>query len=492
MAAIAGMSGLSVLCNAVCVDGAAAGEGRRLSCKEAAGQTASGPRPPDQPRQGPVMYFSDANLELMEPRVREGEILHLSPEDGKSFRKVKLALYVNGISIQSLRGEGPEGNPGFPITIAWSPFSLVQACRLHTVQADASQPWMRLFKVSIFHHGLTHFFATQGEKADIERARWVADVSRVLRALTQSLYPSFSISVDPLPGADWTETRLLAGYLLLYDDLGVSLVYGELHAHCDTAAAFAAYEDDWCDVQVVHLSIDMHTCVSERVGIDCSCFSLGDHHFSTRSCAEKMLWLRAISNVKVKLRHWAASPSATELSHYRASVLEHARGLPKPLETEGFPRGPLLPRRNTAALSSGPAAVTWAMRNSPPSPASGSTRTSDGMGGGPGAGLSGPTGGPSMIPNFEDSPRGGAAKGPPAMTAMMAAAAARLNMTSVPQRSTLQVEAEYISEDSVPPPVLPPKAPVDEAPPRPVARQAALLAAPAREAPATCADVAPP
>ena len=38
--------------------------------------------------------------------------------------------------------------------------------------------------------------------------------------------------------------------------------------------------------------------VSERVGIDCSCFSLGDHHFSTRTCAEKMLWLRAISNVK--------------------------------------------------------------------------------------------------------------------------------------------------------------------------------------------------
>ena len=37
------------------------------------------------------------------------------------------------------------------------------------------------------------------------------------------------------------------------------------------------------------------------MGIDCSCFSLGDHHFSTRTCAEKMLWLRAISNVKAQL-----------------------------------------------------------------------------------------------------------------------------------------------------------------------------------------------
>ena len=195
---------------------------------------------------------------------------------------------------------------------------------------------------------------------------------------------------------------------------------GELHAHCDNTAGFAAYEDDACkaaqgrppghvyscmghpedskvskpqrsqsmiefrtlayiidgyrrcvcvsvlssgQVQVVHLAIDTNTChtfaqrdvdwqifvdalrsndqcesmwqfltesvwptgffqsdsclfhpvlllmlicnfhklcsgVSERVGIDCSCFSLGDHHFSTRTCAEKMLWLRAISNVK--------------------------------------------------------------------------------------------------------------------------------------------------------------------------------------------------
>ena len=30
-------------------------------------------------------------------------------------------------------------------------------------------------EVSVFHHGLTHFFATHGIGADTERARWVAD-----------------------------------------------------------------------------------------------------------------------------------------------------------------------------------------------------------------------------------------------------------------------------------------------------------------------------
>merc|ERR1712061_660553 len=109
------------------------------------------------------------------------------------------------------------------------------------------------------------------------------------------------------------------------------MAFAELHAHCDTAASFAAYEDEYCDIQVLHLNVDMHTTVSERVGVDCSCFSLGEQHFSTRTCAEKMLWLRAISNVKVKLRHWASNPSVSDLQNYRGSVLEQARSLPQPI-----------------------------------------------------------------------------------------------------------------------------------------------------------------
>ena len=36
-----------------------------------------------------------------------------------------------------------------------------------------------LVKVSVFHHGLTHFFATHGVGADTERARWVADATQL-------------------------------------------------------------------------------------------------------------------------------------------------------------------------------------------------------------------------------------------------------------------------------------------------------------------------
>eukprot|EP00927_Polykrikos_kofoidii_P057770 TRINITY_DN5195_c0_g2_i2.p1 TRINITY_DN5195_c0_g2~~TRINITY_DN5195_c0_g2_i2.p1 ORF type:complete len:566 (-),score=91.01 TRINITY_DN5195_c0_g2_i2:72-1769(-) len=295
--------------------------------------------PPSRARElGLVSYSADLQQPLVGPPLRVGDVWHLLPEDGKSFEQATLSLHANGILIKPFDGRQP-------LSIAWSPFSLVQACRLHSVQADAALPWLRLFKVSVFQHGSTHFFAAQGDEgeADAQRARWVADISRALRVLSQSLFPEFSLRAEPLPGAGWTATRLLAGYLLLCDDQGVSLVYCELHSHWDCAATFAAYEDEYCDTQVVRLGIDMHTCVSERVGVDCSCFSFDGYHFTTRTCAEKMLWLRAISNVKVKLRHRAPNPSPQELKEYRSSILEYAQGVRPP--DGGFTRSALLPRR---------------------------------------------------------------------------------------------------------------------------------------------------
>jgi len=305
------------------------------------------PQPPSRPRErGLISYSADVDMPLLEPPVRDGEVWHLRPEEGNTFQRARLLLHANGFAVRYPSSSGAASSEVSALAVSWSPFSLVQACRLHSVQADAQQPWLRLFKVSVFHHGVTHFFATQGAAADLDRARWVADVSRALRLLTQSLFPPFSLRAEPLPGAGWTAMRLLAGYLLLCDDRGVSLVYCELHAHWDGAAAFAAYEDEYCDVQVVRLSVDKDTCVSERVGIDCSCFSLGGHHFNTRSCAEKMLWLRAISNVKVKLRHRATNPTPTDLKHYRAAVLEYAASLPNNTKaSSAVPSKPLLPHR---------------------------------------------------------------------------------------------------------------------------------------------------
>mmetsp|Transcript_45088 Transcript_45088/g.124984 ORF Transcript_45088/g.124984 Transcript_45088/m.124984 type:complete len:484 (-) Transcript_45088:162-1613(-) len=285
---------------------------------------------------GLVSYTVDLEAPLQGPATRCGDVWHLVPEEGKSFEKATLTLYQNGVLIRHASGRKP-------ISLAWSPFSLVQACRLHSTQADQAMPWLRLFKISIFQFGATHFFAPRDDDADVQRAQWVADIARSLRVMTQSLFPEFNVTSMPMQGANWTALRLLAGYLLLCDDRGVSLVYCELHSHWDCAAMFAAYENSECDTLVVRLGVDMNTSVSERVGVDCSCFSFDGYHFTTRTCSEKMLWLRTISNLKVKLRHRAPNPTPDELEHYRASILECAKTL-QPTDNEVRPSA-LLPRR---------------------------------------------------------------------------------------------------------------------------------------------------
>jgi len=320
------------------------------------------PLPPKPAKpQGLRMFVAELRQPLLGPRLRTGEIWHLLSSDGKRFEPATLSLYANGLLIQPCDESSPSKRP--LISLSWSPFSLVQACRLHTVEADASRPWLRLFKVSVFHHDTAHLFATQGENADSERARWVADIARALRLLTQSLFPAFSICADPVRGRGWTATRLLAGYMLMCEKEAVSVVYCELHTHWDGVAKFVAYEEENCDSPVMHISMRVDTSITERVGIDCSCFSVDGHHFSTRTYAEKSLWLRAISNVKVKLRHGAANPNAIELVHYRSSIIECAKGVGQCPANGALPKA-LLPHRGQPQMQL-PGAVLGSMDGRP-------------------------------------------------------------------------------------------------------------------------------
>lgn len=291
---------------------------------------------------GLVSYMTDIRAPLSGCPVRCGEVLYLTPEGEESctFVKATLILHCKGIIIE------PQKTVGSKVSIAWTPFTLVQACRLHTVKADSQLRELRLFKVSIFQHGLTVFFATSGDQPDMERTRWVADISRGIRALTKSLFPAIPVTTEPLASAPWTATRLLAGYMLMCDDSGVSCVWGELHCNWDYAASFACYDNHDCQKQLLRLGLDMHTSVSERVGIDCSCFNFDGYNFSARTCHEKNLWLRAFSNVKVKLRHQAPNPSVLELMCYRREIKESMDILDAQHPENGIPDEPMLPVRS--------------------------------------------------------------------------------------------------------------------------------------------------
>ncbi|CAK0800625.1 unnamed protein product [Prorocentrum cordatum] len=116
----------------------------------------------------------------------------------------------------------------------------------------------------------------------------------------------------------------MAGYLLHHDDGGlISVLYCELHPQSGDRARLSVYENERCQVPLADLYIGVRTTCCEKVGVSCSCFFVEDHLFSARTLSERKLWLRAISNVKVKLQHRAPIPTPVELSAYRSSIQEH-------------------------------------------------------------------------------------------------------------------------------------------------------------------------
>eukprot|EP00913_Durusdinium_trenchii_P024983 g23449.t1 len=53
-----------------------------------------------------------------------------------------------------------------------------------------------------------------------------------------------------------------------------------------------------CAHQLSEMYVTERSICCEKIGINCSCFSVEEHQFSARSLAERKLWLRAISNLK--------------------------------------------------------------------------------------------------------------------------------------------------------------------------------------------------
>merc|ERR1712216_1057148 len=119
-------------------------------------------------------------------------------------------------------------------------------------------------------------------------------------------------------------TRLLASYLIHRDNAhSLSVLFCELHAHRDDSARLVLYEDDRCIIPVMDIIITGSSVCCDIVGINCSCFVVDAHHFASQTPSERKLWLRALSNVKVKIQNHAPPPGAAELESYRNSIREH-------------------------------------------------------------------------------------------------------------------------------------------------------------------------
>eukprot|EP00927_Polykrikos_kofoidii_P050001 TRINITY_DN43967_c0_g1_i1.p1 TRINITY_DN43967_c0_g1~~TRINITY_DN43967_c0_g1_i1.p1 ORF type:complete len:1039 (-),score=147.87 TRINITY_DN43967_c0_g1_i1:33-3149(-) len=288
------------------------------------------------PVPGVVAYCSSVDQPLRGNPVQEGRLWYLSADRAEL---VTMSLYVNGLSFEHEEGE---------VSISLSPFCLVRTCKLQNPGVNPeTQPFgnLKIFKLSLFTHGMTFFFgvdtgaeSTVGSSGDIQardgadaedaRLQWVNDISRVVQSVTRSLFRPYTIAVDPLDMVSSTQRRLLAGYLLHHETNGpITVSYCELHAHSDGHAMLWFYENDLCQVPIMDVCVGANTSCCERIGVNCSCFCIEEHHFAARTLMERRLWLRAVSNVKVKLRHRAPSPTSDDMRHFRNAIKEHISAL---------------------------------------------------------------------------------------------------------------------------------------------------------------------
>merc|ERR1719296_437540 len=125
----------------------------------------------------------------------------------------------------------------------------------------------------------------------------------------------------------------MAGYLIHRDDSSsISVLFCELNAHLGCTAKLVLYENEYCECPLMDIHITESSVCCDVVGINCSCFIVDNHHFASQTPSERKLWLRALSNVKVKIQNRAPDPTNEELEHYRSSIREHIAALEATLE----------------------------------------------------------------------------------------------------------------------------------------------------------------
>ena len=210
--------------------------------------------------------------------------------------------------------------------VCLAPFSLVRNCRFSNAAKESCDNF-KIFKLHLFAHNITYYFGTEfagssgnsEQVADRDRTTWVLDISHAVRLVTQSLFPhGCQIATLPLAGVPTTTHRLMAGYLLHDESPGVvTCIYAELHAHMNSSVRLYFYEDETCMKFLQQYIITERTNCQDKVGINCSCFTIDSHCFSCRTLQERRFWLRAISNVKVKLQNGAPEPTQNELAVFR-------------------------------------------------------------------------------------------------------------------------------------------------------------------------------
>lgn len=285
----------------------------------------------------PAIYTAAEAQPLLGEVLRRGQAWMLSEADGgaEEVERGEIWLYANGFCFKHDGQTWGTEDQGLEVLLV--PFAFVRpvAMQSSALQAAISTTChAKILAITLYLEGRTHFFGFTGrdeEKAQDLCSAWVRDISRSIRWVTESLFTRGSCFQTLLASPEEEDSehtgRLMAGYLLFSDPVGtIRMVYVEVHPPGDGKARIALYDDTrHTSALCQEALLDARTACYEKVGYDCSCFCVGALQLSARTVFERQLWLRAVSNLKVKLQNRGARPGPEELSKWREAINEHIR-----------------------------------------------------------------------------------------------------------------------------------------------------------------------
>eukprot|EP00397_Hematodinium_sp_SG-2012_P040959 GEMP01045002.1.p1 GENE.GEMP01045002.1~~GEMP01045002.1.p1 ORF type:complete len:329 (+),score=47.62 GEMP01045002.1:382-1368(+) len=165
---------------------------------------------------------------------------------------------------------------------------------------------------------------------------WTLDMANCIQLCADSMYPQGSRpTVDPIPRFKYTHNRLLAGYLLQYEETHNTplaktdpdgyyhLMYVDAYFQ-NKDAKLTFYEDESCEAKLFDICVHPHINCEDKIGIQGTRFILQDFQFICRTPWEKKLWYRTICNIRIKLLGMTAEFDKG-LPHFRDAIRKHMK-----------------------------------------------------------------------------------------------------------------------------------------------------------------------
>lgn len=266
------------------------------------------------------------------------------PDDSACYEEVSVFIFADGFATL------PKATLKSEMDVTPTKFAAFTVLSMVHDVPKIEDVTMRLTMFAVRETTQVHSFSFCGQNAVDACSKLLQAMHSAQIRFTASLFPPHDIVVSPVPNVELTQRRILAGYLLMFEnyreaaDASVCIVYGDLGSYHSGEATLTIYTNDRCASQVDSFKITGEVPITTYGTDYCSIFEVDCCHFCARTRDEMLLWTRALINVKIKLLHGAPNPTEQDLEVFRSAVLEQVVQL-EDIPTSAQALLPLKPRQ---------------------------------------------------------------------------------------------------------------------------------------------------